>query len=141
MDGQPSDVMRTWFQRVWTEREEHAIYELFPPEGEAHGLGPAPIVGPGAFHQFWVQMHTAFDSLDVRVLDAIDQRDRCYVRCEATGIYRGALVTFEGGCMAEIHAGQIRRVWSYLDFVKMLTEMSSIPPNALELALSGVRFA
>ncbi|MDJ0973186.1 MAG: ester cyclase [Planctomycetota bacterium] len=140
-DESPSAVITDWFRRVWNEGDERAIYERFSPEGEAYGLGPEPLVGPGAFHQFWLQMRQVLSDIEIEVLDAIDDGSRGYVRCAANVTFQGARVRFEGAVQTEVRGGQIRRAWNYWDFLTLMEGIGSIAPNAFAMALSGKRFA
>ncbi len=140
-DQRPSDVVRAWFDRVWNKQEERAIYELFPPRGEAHGLGAEPLIGPGAFHQFWIQLTHTFRELHVEILDTIDEGARCHVRCRATVEFRGARIEFEGAVQCEVRGGQILHAWNYWDFLSLMAGMGSIATDAFPLALAGKRFA
>lgn len=141
MGALPSDVMRAWFRRVWTEGDPNAITELFPPDGRVHGLGPAPVVGPTAFRGFWEDITQVLQELEIRVVESLDDGDRCYVRCEATANYRGARVQFSGGSQCTVRGGQILEAHDYWDFLGLLAQMQSLPPDAFPLALAGKRFA
>lgn len=138
-DERPSDVLREWFRRVWNERDERAIYELFPPEGEAHGLAPEPIIGPGAFHQLWLQFHRALGAIEVEVLEALDEGARASVRCRASARGDGDPVTFEGAVIAEVRRGQIRRAWNHWDFLTLMVGLGHLAPDAFAQVLAGKR--
>ncbi|NNC83700.1 MAG: hypothetical protein HKN79_08985, partial [Flavobacteriales bacterium] len=44
------DICRSWFDRVWSQEDPQAIYDMFVPEGDVHGLRTQePIIGPDGF--------------------------------------------------------------------------------------------
>lgn len=136
----PSEVMRAWFDRVWRQREEKAVDELLAADGEVHGVGPAPLVGPAAFKTFWRAIHESFTVVDLAVVDAVDEGHRTYVRCRGTLSQGDRRLPFEGGCLCEIRDGVIRRAWNYWDFVGLMAAMDRLPADAFARACAGERF-
>lgn len=136
----PSDVMRSWFQRVWCEGDETAIEELFAEDGEVYGLGPEPVVGPAAFRQFWHAIRASFDNIHIEVVDAINEGNRGYVRCEGSLGFRGRQVKRGGGCLFEVENGKITRSWDYWDFLGFLSDMDALPEDAFARACGGECF-
>lgn len=47
-----TDVMTTWFERVWTNEDESAIDEMLVEDTHAKGLGAQSHVGPEEFKIF-----------------------------------------------------------------------------------------
>lgn len=136
----PSELMTTWFQRVWCEEDESAIDELLHPEGKVHGVGPDPLVGRDAFRLFWKDVTKAFGKNHIRVVDAIDQDTTCYVRCEGDLTFNDKPVRLTGGCMCRVEEGQIVEAWNYWDFVGCMAEMGALCPEAFGRACGGERF-
>lgn len=64
------EVIRTWFRRVWDERDPTVIDEMFVPERHgAVGLAEKPI-GPKEFRAFWDLLAGAIDKTSI-VIDEI----------------------------------------------------------------------
>lgn len=139
--SRPSDVMRRWFQEVWTEGRERAIDEFMCPTCLAHGLGAQPVRGPAEFKGFWRQLRSVFSGIRIEVVDALDQGDRCYVRCQATLRFGARTVHLPGGCISRIEGGRISECWNTWDFAVLLTEMGALPPDAVNQAFQGRRLA
>lgn len=136
----PSELMTTWFQRVWCDEDGSAIDELLHPDGKVHGIGPDPLVGRDAFRGFWKGVTTAFGKNHIRVIDAVDQDDTCYVRCEGDLTFNGKPVRLTGGCQCRVSDGQIVEAWNYWDFIGCLADMEALPANAFEAACGGERY-
>lgn len=137
MGNRPSDVMRRWFREVWCDSCEGTIEALFPAHGLAHGLGPEPVRGPEAFREFWRTLRAVFRDIRIDVVDAIDEGERCYVRCTSTLRFGDRTVGLPGGCVSVVRDGQIQECWNTWDFLGLLTEMGALPPDTVERAFRG----
>ncbi len=135
-----SDVMRAWFQRVWCEGDESAIDELLAPDGEVFGLGPEAVIGPEGFKGFWNAIRSQFDDIHIEVVDAVDQDEMTYVRCEGDMRFGGRDVKFKGGAQCRVEAGLITRAWNYWDSVGFLADMGALPADAFPRACQGECF-
>ena len=91
MPASPSDVLRSWFARVWNAGEEAAIDELYAPTAVAHGLPGGSILGPAAFKPFYRQFRSAFPNLRIEVTHTVCEGDLCVVHCQVTGTHTGAV--------------------------------------------------
>ena len=141
MSESGSDVMRRWFGCVWNDSKCEMIPEMFPPEGLAHGIGGG-LKGPEQFKkEFWEPLHETFDDIRVDVLDAVDQGDMTYVRCEAHVTFNGKDVVIPGGSYARVVDGKILEAWDAWDFAGAMEQMGALPPNAFALACGGGRFS
>ena len=141
-----SDVMRAWFQRVWSERDASAIEELLHPEAEVYGLGPDPVIGPDGFRDVWNGMQDAFSVTQIEVVDAVEAADdgtdiaRCWVRCEGSLTVDGTPIPLEGGAQCEVKDGQIVRCWNYWDYVGFMAAMGRLPADVFARACAGECF-
>ena len=136
----PSDVMRTWFDRVWCKREEAAIDEILDEQGVVHGIGPEPVVGPAAFKAFWRAINESFDTAQIDVVDAVDEGEMTYVRCEGTMTFQGKTVSLSGGVQCRIRDGKIVEGWNYWDFIGLMSEMGALPADAFPRSCAGECF-
>lgn len=139
METRASDVMRRWFREVWCEGCEGTIEALFPEHALAHGLGPEPVRGPGAFRAFWSNLRAVFRDIQIQVVDVIDEGERCYVRCTSSLTFRGRKVSLGGGCQCTVRGGQIVECWNTWDFLGLLTEMGALPEDAIARSFAGER--
>ena len=140
MATKASAVMHRWFREVWCEGRPDSIRALFPPDGQAHGLGPEPVRGPEAFLEFWNTFRATFSEIHIAVLAEVDEGPLTYVRCLANMKFRGRLVTLEGGCLSRIRDGRIAECWNTWDFVSLLVGMGSLPADVIPRAFAGGGF-
>ena len=135
----PSDVLRSWFARVWDAGDESAIDELYAPTAVAHGLPSAPIPGPEGFKPFAREFRKAFPDIRVEVLHAISDGDTAVVHCRIRATHTGPLgelaatnraVNFSGMTLARVANGQIQEGWNFYDFGSLYAQLGIQPPVA-----------
>lgn len=129
--------MSIWFQRVWCDEDPSAIDKYLHPEGRVHGVGPEPLVGRAAFRGFWEGVTQAFSKNAIHVVDAVDEGNTCYVRCEGDLEFNGKPVRLTGGCMCRVEDGLITEAWNYWDFVGCMHAMGALPADAFAQACAG----
>ena len=138
MPASPSDVLRSWFARVWNAGEEAAIDELYAPTAVAHGLPGGSILGPAAFKPFYRQFRSAFPNLRIEVTHTVCEGDLCVVHCQVTGTHTGdglgvpptnRSVRFSGMTMARVAGGRIHEGWNAYDFLSMYQQLGVEPPQ------------
>lgn len=135
-------TIETWFQRVWAEEDESAIYEMFVPKGKAGGLGQ-PTVGPDDF----VQFHRALLALisDVRIVidEWFEDGDNIAVRCTMTGKKRNdpkTSIEMKGACFTTMGKGVLVDAENYFEFMGLFEQLGQLPANCFLKALSGQKF-
>ena len=129
-------LVRRWFEEVWNKGRAEAIAEMFAADGLAHGLGDAPLRGPGNFLPFFHTFKNAFPDIEVIVEDAIAEGDMVAARCTVRGRHQGhtlgfaatnRAVEFTGLCIARCRAGQIVEAWNNFDFLAMYQQLGVAP--------------
>ena len=138
MSASPSEVLRSWFARVWNEGDESAIDELYAPTAVAHGLPAADIPGPEGFKPFYRAFRSAFPNINIEVTHAVCEGDLCTVHCRVTATNTGRFmdaeptsrsVEFTGMTMARVVNGQIVEGWNSYDFLSMYHQLGVPPPQ------------
>jgi steroid delta-isomerase-like uncharacterized protein len=85
---EPRFVAQRWFEEVWNDRDEEAIFRLLAPDARGHVEG-GELRGPQAY----VRMHTmylfAIPDMEVEIEDIVSEGDRAVVRWRATGTHGG----------------------------------------------------
>lgn len=138
MSEKPSDVVRTWFERVWNEGDLSAIDEMFPEGSVAHGIGGG-LHGPAAFRVFHKSIQDVCDDVHIDVLESIDCGDRTYVRCKATMRLGDRTVSFDGGSLLRIEEGKLVEARDVWDFQGALIQLGVITPETFLEACAAVR--
>src|ERR1051325_8703033 len=75
-------IMRRWFQEVWNEGRTETLYELFSPEGAAHGQesAEAELRGPQEFEGFVRKIRGTFSEIQLTVEDVFAAGDKGVLR-------------------------------------------------------------
>jgi predicted ester cyclase len=137
------ELLRHWFEEVWNNKNEAAIYEMLSLDSVHHGLnGPdqPPAVGVEAFAAFHKSFLNAFPDLHIEVDDVIVDGDKVAARYVATGTQTGDLpnlsatnkkTRFTGGGMCRMEEGKFVEVWNEVDFIKMQYDLSPDTPDVV----------
>src|SRR5688572_30966707 len=73
MPASPSEILRSWFERVWNAGDESAIDELYAANAVAHGLPAAPMPGPEGFKPFVRSFRSAFPNVRVEITHIVSE--------------------------------------------------------------------
>ncbi len=85
------ELARSWFERVWNQREVGAIAEMVHPDAQLDAEG-GPIRGPAHFlSDHYSVLTTAFPNVRVQVDAVIGEGEDAVVRWTVTGRHTGAL--------------------------------------------------
>lgn len=128
-------VNTQWFQKVWNERDDAAIDELFAADGIVHGLeDPATAVrGPAEFRGFRDMVLLAFPDLQFEILQMISTEDAEAVLFCVTATHQGEFmgvaptgrrVEFHGMGMSRVADGKIQEAWNVIDFHTCLRQLN-----------------
>jgi steroid delta-isomerase-like uncharacterized protein len=140
MAASSSDVLRSWFARVWNAGDESAIDELFAPDAVSRGLPGGDRTGPDAFKPFFHSFRSAFPNVRIEVTQTVTEGDICVVHCEVTGTHTGdglgvapthRSVRFSGMTMARVVNGRIQEAWNAYDFLSLYQQLGIDPPAAV----------
>lgn len=140
MPASPSEILRSWFERVWNAGDESAIDELYAANAVAHGLPVAPMPGPEGFKPFVRSFRSAFPNVRVEITHIVSEGDLGVVHCRVTGTHSGdglgvagtnRPVEFTGMTMARIVDGRIQEGWNTYDFLAMYQQLGIEPPAAV----------
>ncbi|MEP3276286.1 MAG: ester cyclase [Stappiaceae bacterium] len=138
-----SEVIETWFKRVWAEEDETAIDDMLVPETSARGLGGKAHQGPTEFKQF----HRAFLALIGDVNIVIDRQATdgdwvfSLVTIKATRRRDGVPVEIGGQILVKIIDGKIVDAHNHIDFMGLFGQLDLLPCDCLDRCLAGEGFA
>ena len=82
----PDQVVRDWFEQVWTQADATAIDRLMAPNAFIHDLPTAdglPMQGPAAFKPFHQKFQAAFPGIRIEVVRTVVQGDFVAAHCRA----------------------------------------------------------
>lgn len=137
------DVMKRWYDEVWTQHKTETIFELFAAEGVAYGTSDTDgdIHGPEEFVAFYERIIGSFSGMRFVIEDAIESGDKVAVRWCATMIHTGDKlgirasgkeIRVNGITIARFESGKVIEAWDSWDKLGMMKQI-----GALQLAMSG----
>jgi predicted ester cyclase len=134
-----SEVVPTWFERVWNKGQEAAIDELLAESAVIHGLVLPPgsaKTGPASFKPFWRQFRASFPDIRIVMLDCVTEGTNSVGHCRVTGTHTGeAFMTlsathkkmdFTGMALARVEGGKIQEGWNSFDFLGMYRQLGAL---------------
>lgn len=134
-------ILHRWFEKVWNQKSEEAIDEMFAEEGIANGLKDSEgnfLRGPEHFKTLHRAFLSAYPDLKITIEDTVSEGDkiaaRCTVRATHTGEGLGVAPTnqpieFTGMTMVKIKDGKIIEAWNEFNFMEMYGQLGALTLN------------
>jgi|SRR5688572_16992699 len=131
----PDEVVREWFEQVWTQRRADAIDGLMAPNAMIHDLPTgdgAPMQGPAAFKPFHQKFLAAFPDLRIEVLRTIVDGEHVAGQLRVTARHggdglgmaaTGRTATISGMVFVRVQNGQIVEGWNCFDFLSLYQQL------------------
>ena len=137
----PRELIQTWFQRVWSQQDASAIDEFFVPDGQAHGLGDNPLIGPKQFRVFHQMMCSLLKDIEIEVDKGIEEGAWTAVLCtlKAQCTRSGKPVSMTGNVWFHIEDGKILEGYNHWDFFGLFGQLDLVPEETFGRALAGQR--
>ena len=141
MNEKNKAAIHRWFEEVWNQGREAAIYEMFPRNGVAHGLGDSEVDvhGPDEFKPLVDNIRGLMPDLHVSIEDIFEEGDRAAVRLTLEGTHTGRglgveptgrRVRIQGIIIARMIDGQIVEAWNSYDQLGLLRQIGALPSLA-----------
>ncbi|MEM9418162.1 MAG: ester cyclase [Planctomycetota bacterium] len=136
MSKSPNALVEEWFERVWNQCDENAVYEMMDPTCNVAGLDTKS-AGPEGFLGFHRSFQNAFDSIHIEVTEAIEQDDLCigHARFTATHKGTGKPVDMVFSASTRWRDGKIYEARNIVDFTTMLIQIGLLDPQIMVQAL------
>ena len=138
MKEKPSNyqVQRSFFDRVWHQEEERAIYDLF--DGEAGGIDPVKGVNPDTYRPWYRGMLRHLGGVRIEIAHFLEQADRMALKFILRGTARksGRPVLWKGSTFGIYADGKIIGGSNYLDHLSLFAQLDLLPEQAMEDALA-----
>jgi len=127
----PVEVNRQWYDEMWNQRREELIDVLMSADAIAHGLGPEPINGSGAFKPFFRSFVQAIPDMKISIVRMLAEGDMVATHIHTTGTHTGdALgpptnkpIAFDGMIFTRVKNGQIVEGWNCIDFLTFYQQL------------------
>ena len=132
-----SELIRQWFEEVWSQGREATIDELCAKEAVGHGQTPdgSDVIGPEHFKQFWHNFRSAFTGIHVEIHQTIEECELVMARwtltMEHTGSFlgiepTGKAITARGMSVMRFVGGKIVEAWDNWDQLALLTQLGAV---------------
>jgi steroid delta-isomerase-like uncharacterized protein len=135
----PEEVMRAWFEQVWTEGREDLIEKIMAPGVIGHRTHETggDVVGPDGFRAFYEGIRAAFSDLRFEMQDVFASGKKVVGRWTMTGIHTGPFqgmkptgkrVSITGMAVAYVEDGVVRESWDEWDRYGLLSQLGIVAP-------------
>lgn len=137
------EILDTWCRRVWTERDEGAIHELFSTAGSAGGMGREKLAGPADFVPFHQAICAMVTDTQLRIDHVIEQGDEMFTLATFSGkcAETGTPVEIEGSMSFEFADGQILHCANHFEFMTMFEQLGLLPQDSFGILMSKQKLA
>jgi len=132
----PTELTRSWFERVWNERDANAVREMMHPEAMIVGLNMQE-PGPEGFIPFHQAFINGFDSTHVEILEMMEKDSVVMGHAVFTGIHHatGTPVTMEFSFSGRWENGLLMEAKNVIDYLPMLSQLKLFSQEILGKAL------
>jgi len=137
--SEKTEILKTWYRRVWEEADLSAIGEMFRPNAEAHGLMQDMHVGPEEFEVFASAFHQLVENVAVDVRHSIEQGDwisaRMKLSCDDPTT--GKRIEIPAITYCKIVEGIIVEAHNQFDAMTFFEQIGLLPPESFAVCLMG----
>ena len=131
--------MQTWFDRVWSQEDVSAIYEMFDQSGAASGLGKRPVNGPVEFEAFQQAMLSQIEDVQISIDKTFEDGDWICAFCTLTAKKKGSdqEVTLPGCTAVRIENDQLMEAYNHWEFMALFEQLGLLPEDSFAQCLGG----
>jgi steroid delta-isomerase-like uncharacterized protein len=128
------ELVRRWFDEVWTKGSVEAIDRMLSDSAVVCGLG-ADLCGPDGFKPFHAAYRDAFPDVEIHVDEIVAEGDMVAARWSGSGTHRGGAlgfpatgkrVEFTGMLFVRVADGKLVAGWNNFDQLGMLKQLGVV---------------
>ncbi|WP_419907586.1 ester cyclase [Hoeflea sp.] len=133
-----TQVMETWFSRVWSQEDETAIDQMLVSDTTARGLGSQNHVGPAEFKAFQRALLGLVGNVRIDAKKTMEDGDWLSALVVFNGTRRdnGKPVSMTGHVLAMIVDGKIVDAHNHFDWMGLFEQCDLLPAKSFERCLS-----
>ena len=137
------EVMKNWYQRVWSEEDASAIDEIMKPSAVARGLGSKSQTGPEEFKPFQKALLGIIGDMKITIDRHVEEGDWLsqYILISGTCRKTGKEVSMTGQVMVKIVGEEILEGYNHVDFMSLYEQLELLPSQTFETCLCGKKVA
>jgi len=135
------DVVKTWFQRVYTDEDLSAIDEMMESRTKARGLAEHPLLGPEEFKGFVTGLLALLGNVRITIDKSMEDDDWVHVLVTVRGACRKTdkQVSFPAQLLLKIEGGKLIEGYNSLDFMSLFGQLGLLPENSFATCFGGDR--
>ena len=130
--------LHRWFEEVWNNGREEAIFEMLDENVVGHGLTDEngnEIRGAANFAAFHKNFRAAFPDIKITVEETVTEGDKiaglCKVKATHEGDHLGFAATkkpieISGLILVKLKDGKIVEAWNHFDFMKLYQQLDVV---------------
>ncbi|MGE9297009.1 MAG: ester cyclase [Puniceicoccales bacterium] len=136
----PTELARVWFDRVWNQQEEPAIFEMLSADCMIEGLNMTE-PGPVGFLPFYRGFINAFDAIRIELIELKELEDSSFGHGVFTGIHQRTRtpITIEFSFSARWKDGKVVEARNVIDYLPMLSQLHMLGQEAIAEVLKTDR--
>lgn len=133
----PVELIITWFERVWNNKDVTAIEELLANPCVLTGLDHREICSPRDFLFFYQKMHSLLDPLYVRLDRVLGDQNRFAGVISIVGTHKasGREIDYKSSCFGSVKNGQLFEATCISDLTTLLFQTGILSDFDFEEAL------
>ena len=134
-----SDLITSWFQRVWTEEDASAIDEMMTPDAIVRGMGNVESVGTESFRFFQQSLLRQIGDVQFTVHRTIEDGDWMAALWTLTATHRatGRPVRSSGTVFVEVRDGKFVGGYNHFDGLGLYADIGLLPQDIVPRLLQG----
>ena len=138
-----TEVLDTWYRRVWEEEDASAIDEMFVQDPEIQPIGMHKPIDIEEFKEFHKLICAQLKEIDIKIDKTVEQGDwlTALCSCYAKDTHTGKPVAISGIVMAKISDGKLRGGFENWDFMHMWDQLGLLPGETFGKCLHGQKIA
>ncbi len=137
------NIIKDWYQRVWVDMDFSAVDDYFTPDTEAEGLLPDFAIGANDFKVLVPMCRALVTNVEVSVDKVIEEGDwvSALTSTRAINPKTGLPLAAHGQLFCRFRDNQIVEAYNAFDFLSFFEHIGALPPQSLELGLTGQKIA
>jgi hypothetical protein len=138
-----TEVLDTWYRRVWEEEDAGAIDKMFDQDPEIKPIGMQHPIDLEEFKELHKLICKQLKEIDIRIDMTVEEGDwiSALCTCYAKNTHTQESVTVTGTVMVKITDGKIRGGFQHWDFMHMWDQLGLLPGDSFGKCLHGEKIA
>ena len=131
--------LEEFYKTVWIDGNVQAIRDFYSEEMQAAGLMPGMALTPEDFRVCVEAMHALVTEPEIVIMRAVEAGEwlSALVRVRCLSAADGVPIEFSCQLMLHYRDGKIVEAYNNMDTTSLMIQLGALPPDVVELFLSG----